>query len=314
MTKSLKLFIDNFNNNNIETFHEEDGKLHVTVKYFSSFLNYFRLKKVLDGIDTSKSVVVDFLQTQFIDDTVMESMWNYEQMFDKNGGHFEVIGLDLHKAESEHPSSLRRALEYVHFVPDSSTLTKRQQLIGDFFSDLNWNFDHANDYHMYFLANFEYFRTRKVDHLYNIGIDTRGVVKFFDIEYSEGAFIAEEELHASMICITTGQNIPTFTLSKVDFYERFHYLGTYKDIKLKTFRDFAQRFSLKGNNIRQIRRFFSDEVILFFESNNYYHIESDGKGGILIMDKERHSGVGEIKAMVDYAIRLEAVISQKAIK
>jgi carbonic anhydrase len=65
--------------------------------------------------------------------------------------------------------------------------------------------------------------------------------------------------------------------------------------------------------LREIRRFFNDDLILFFESNSYYHIESDGIGGILIRDKERINGVGEIKAMVDYAIRLEATINGKKI-
>lgn len=310
LTKSPLLFLKNITTNNIETFYEQDGKLHITVKYFSSFVNFFRLKKVIDAIDPRKEIIVDFLQSSFVDHTVMQSMWDYEQVFDKNGGDFEVVGLDLHNAESEHPSSLRRALEYVHFVPDNSKRTKRQSLIADFCKDIHWEFDHRNEYHMYFLADFDYFRTRQVDHLYNIGNDKKHIFKFFDIEYSEGVFITAENLHASMIYIDTRMKIPKFNLSKVDLYERFHYLGTYKDIKFKSFRDFAQRFSLKGNNLRQIRKFFDEDLVLFFESNNYYHVESDGKGGLLIMDKERHSGVGEIKAIVDYAIRLEAVINR----
>ena len=47
---------------------------------------------------------------------------------------------------------------------------------------------------------------------------------------------------------------------------------------------------------------------MFFESNNYYHVESNGQDGLLIIDKERQSGVGEIKAMMDFVMRLEAVI------
>ncbi|MFT7434980.1 MAG: carbonic anhydrase, partial [Psychromonas sp.] len=289
---------------------EEDGKHHVTVKHFSTFINFFRLKKLLDAIDPAERVVVDFLQSSFIDHTVMENLWDYEQIFDKNDGEFEVIGLDLHNAESSHPFALRRALKYVPFVNTLDIHTKRQKEIGKYIESLGWSFNIENDYHMFFLRHFNYFRTRQVDHLYNKGQDAQKVFRFFDVEYSEGAFILEEQLHASMVYINTGGHVPSFTLDKGDFYERMHYLGGYKEIRFKTFRDFAKRFTLRGENLLGIRRFFSDELILFFESNSYFHIESNGEGGLLIMDKERHSGVGEVKGMVDFAIRLEAIINK----
>lgn len=310
LTRSVSLFFSNLKNNNVTKYLEEDGKQHISVKYFSTFLNFFRLKNVLDGIKPSERVVVDLLDCNFVDHTVMENLWDYEQTFDKNGGEFEVIGLDLHSAESNHPFALRRGLKYVPFVKTPDVQTKRQKEIGSFLESLGWHFSTENDYHMFFLRHFNYFRTRQVDHLYNKASDSNNLFKLFDVEYSEGAFILEEQLHATMLYINTRNKIPAFTLDKGDFYERMHYLGGYKEIKFKTFRDFARRFTLRGENLLGIRRFFSDELILFFESNSYYHIESNGEGGILIMDKERHSGVGEVKALVDFGIRLEAIINK----
>jgi carbonic anhydrase len=310
LTRSFTLFFENIKNNNVDKYIEDDGKQHITVKHFSTFLNFFRLKNTLDAIEPSERVVVDLLQCNFVDHTVMENLWDYEQTFDKNNGEFEVIGLDLHNSESSHPFALRRALKFVPFVNEPDIQTKRQKDISEYLKGLDWYFSTENDYHMFFLRHFNYFRTRQVDHLYNKGHDKKKVFKLFDVEYSEGAFILEEELHATMLYINTRNNIPAFTLDKGDFYERMHYLGGYKEIKFKTFRDFANRFTLRGENLLGIRRFFSDELVLFFESNSYYHIESNGEGGILIMDKERHSGVGEIKAMVDFGIRLEAIINK----
>lgn len=308
LTRGLKLFIDNFLNNNVEVVKEEQNIL-ITIKYFCSFINFYRLKNKLDAIKTNKTVTVNFLQCKFVDHTVMEAMLDYEQTFNKNGGVFELIGLDLHNAESHHPSALRRVLEYAHIVPDEHRTTSRQQLLTKHFSDLNWSFTFKNSYNFYFLKDFKYLETRQIEYVHNIAKNDKMSIKFFDIKYSEGAFIAEEGLHSSMIYINCNKQIPAFTLNKIDLYERLHYLGNFKEIKLKSFKDFAQRFSLRGNNLREIRRFFNDEVILFFESNNYYHIESDGNGGLLIMDKERINSVGEIKTMVDFAIRLEATIN-----
>ncbi len=309
LTKGIRFFIDNFSSNNIEAKFGDDGKAYITVKEFCSFLNFFKLKRLLDRIPTDSAVVVDFLQCKLIDHTVMENMQDYEQRFDKNGGSFGVIGLDLHTAESQHPFALRRLLEYVHMVPEDNQPGNREKSIAHFFENINWEFTPSRDYHLYFLNGFQYFRTRVADHLYNLATDKKNI-RFFEIAYSEGAFIAVEELHASMLYINCEKPVPAFTLSKGDLYERLHYLGGFKEIKLKKFRDFAQRFSLRGSNIRQIRRFFNDEVILFLESNHYYHIESDGEGGILIMEKEKQSDIGEMKAMIDFAIRLEAIINQ----
>lgn len=309
LTKGIRFFIDNFSKNNIEAKFGDDGKAYITVKEFCSFLNFFKLKRLLDRIPADSAVVVDFLQCKLIDHTVMENMQDYEQRFDKNGGSFGVIGLDLHTAESQHPFALRRLLEYVHMVPEDNQPGNREKSIARFFENINWEFTPSHDYHLYFLNGFQYFRTRVADHLYNSATDKKNI-RFFEIAYSEGAFIAEEELHASMLYINCKNPVPAFTLSKGDLYERLHYLGGYKEIKLKKFRDFAQRFSLRGSNIRQIRRFFNDEVILFLESNHYYHLESDGAGGILIMEKEKQSDIGEMKAMIDFAIRLETIINQ----
>ena len=310
LTKDVKIFIQNFKNKNVEKYFEDDGKLHITVRYFSSFLNFFRLKAILDDINPKDKVVVDFLQCKFVDNTVLENLWDYEQVFDKNGGELEVIGLDLHAATTEHPFALRRALKFMPFVKKTDAQTQRQKEISAFMNDIGWNFSMQNDYHMFFLRHFAYFKTRQVDHLYNIGQDNRRIFKLFDIEYTEGAFILEEELHATMLYFNARKKIPAFTLDKGDFYERIQYLSDYREIKFKSFRDFARRFTLRGDNLIGLRRFFTDDLILFFESNNYYHIESNGRGGILIMDKERHSGVGEVKAMVDFSLRLESIINQ----
>lgn len=311
LTKNVRLFFQNIKVQNVSVNEEKDGKVNVKVKHFASFANYFRLKEALDSIEPNKKVVIDMRECLFVDDTVMESLWDYEQIFDEHNGELQVIGLDLHDADSNHPFAFRRALRFVPFMERSeSPLTQRQQGISQYVEDLGWSYNPNNDYHMYFIRNFIYFRLRQVDHIYNLAANPKETIKSFDIEYSEGSFIAEEELHASMVYIRVQPETPAFTLDKGDIYERLHYLGSYPEIKFRIFRDFAERFTLRGGDLRKIRRFFTDELILFFESNTPYHIESNGMGGLLIMDKERHSSVSELKAKVDFAIRLEAIINR----
>ncbi len=315
LTKNVRLFFNNIKNQNVFVRNEADGKINVKVKHFASFVNYFQLKDALDSIDPHKTVVVDMRECAFVDDTVMESLWDYEQIFDKHNGELQVIGLDLHDADSNHPFALRRALRFVPFVERTKApLTQRQQGIARYMQDLGWSYKPDNDYHIYFIRNFVYFQLRQVNHIYNLASNPAETVKSFDVEYSEGSFIAEEGLHASMVYVRVSAETPPFTLDKGDIYEKLNYLSKSPEIKFRNFRDFAERFTLRGNrgNLRRVRRFFTDELILFFESNTPYHIESNGLGGLLIMDKERHASVSELKAKVDFAVRLEAIINRSS--
>lgn len=306
LAKDLSLFFNKINHPNATLSIEEDGNNLIKVEKFSSFLNFFRLKKIIESIDPSEKVVVDLRQCKFVDHTVMENLWDYEQFFDKNNGDFQVIGLDLHNAGTDHPFAFRRALDLVPFVNKiENPLSRRQREVGEYMQVINWNYDTHSNYHMFFLRKFVYFKTRNVDHLYNVSSNPSQNIRLFDIMYFEGAFIAEEELHATMAYIQVKTPPPAFTLDKGDLYESLHYLGSFPEIKIKSYRDFSKRFTLRGNNLRKIRRFFTKDLVLFFESNPYYHIESNGVGGLLIMNKERHASVSEVKAMVDFTTRLE---------
>ena len=92
-------------------FQEQDnGNYYVSVKHFCSFLNFYRLKEKLDAVPENRDVIVDFSLCEFVDHTVMENLNNYRDLFNKRDGHFDVVGLDLHDADSEHPFALRRLL------------------------------------------------------------------------------------------------------------------------------------------------------------------------------------------------------------
>jgi len=81
-----------------------------------------------------------------------------------------------------------------------------------------------------------------------------------------------------------------------------------KDILIKNHDDFSKRFYLLGDNEAGIAKFFDDDVTHFFESNPYYHVESNGTS-LLIFGKERLASVKEIKALFDFGKRLKQVIS-----
>jgi MFS superfamily sulfate permease-like transporter len=92
---------------NVLAYEEEDNTFHVSVKGYSNFLNYSRLKKALDVIPHESKVVVDLSLTEFVDHTVMEHLSEFEENHIRRGGEFDIIGIDSHLASTSHSLSVR---------------------------------------------------------------------------------------------------------------------------------------------------------------------------------------------------------------
>jgi hypothetical protein len=284
---------------------EEDEKYFVSVENFSSFLNYSKLKSKLDQIPESEDVIIDFSRCDFVDHTVMENINSYSESFRRKGGHFEIIGLDGYKSGSSHPFALRK---FVIGKPKDKTitLTKRQKALHKISEDLHWNYTSEYKKEIKELANFGYFKTRQITKVSNILSNEECTL--FDLEFSEGELIAKQNVKVTMMYLELKNDIPQFTLDKEGIFEYIIHFAGFKDIDIDNHPDFSKRFYLSGKNEEKIREFFSDELILFFESNKYYHIESNEKG-VLIFENERLSGIKEIKALADFGLRLKQNIS-----
>lgn len=283
----------------------DSGSYYVSVKHFASFLNFFKLKQKLDIIPEESDVVLDFSLCGFVDHTVMENLHDYQSIFAKRGGNFEVIGLDLHDTESEHPFALRKLIPGYQFV--QKNLTKRQTTLMEVAQDyqLNYAFESIED--VRFLEDFLFFRTKQIQRVYNQLYNDIASFRIFDLTYSEGAFIAKEVVRTTMLHIELEQQLPIFTLDREGFLEKVYAFAGFKDIPIDNHSDFSNRFYLLGEDEESIQKFFTEDLVHFFESNPYYHIESNGHS-LLLFGKERTAGIKEIKAMLDFGKRLKNII------
>ncbi|WP_299210930.1 SulP family inorganic anion transporter [uncultured Dokdonia sp.] len=314
LTKSFTLFIRNVLKPNVLMFREAGGisenSYFVSVKHFCTFLNFYKLKDKLDAISEDTDVVVDFSMCEFVDHTVMENLHNYQELFSKRGGHFEVIGLDMHDTKSEHPFALRRLLPIPNVIKNS--LTRRQIALEELAKDYHLTYDAQKSTKVHFLETFYTFTTKKIEHITNRLSNSENIINTFDITFSEGELITKEIIRTTMLIIKLPNEVPLFTLDKEGLLEKFYSLAVHKDINFKEHSDFSNRFYLLGDNEIAIRSFFTDELIHFFESNPYYHVESNGKQ-LLIFNKERIASIKEIKALLDYGKRLRQVICEEVI-
>ena len=160
---------------------------------------------------------------------------------------------------------------------------------------------------MQFLTDYIFFRTKQINHIYNRLSDIPHDSNIFDVEFSEGEFIAKEVVRTTMMHISVDVDLPQFTLDKEGFLERIYAFAGFKDIPIEGQSDFSSRFYLLGEDENAIREFFKPDLIHFFESNPYYHIESNGKS-LLLFGRERLASLKELKAMLDFGGRLKEVV------
>ena len=305
INKSFSLFARNLLKPNVLMYTEDSGNYYISVKHFCSFLNFYKLKEKLDAVSEENELIVDFSLCEFVDHTVMENLNSYQQLFTKRGGNFEVIGLDLHGADSKHPFALRRVLP----IPSLLTnLTNRQTTIETLAEEFSLNYNAKNDKKVSFLENFMFFKTKQIDHIYNKLSDKNESLNLFDIEFSEGEFIAKEVVRTTMLHIKLKDEITTFTLDREGFLERIYAFAGYKDVPIQNHSDFSKRFYLLGDDSDAVKKFFTDDLVHFFESNPYYHVESNGCS-LLVFGKERLASVKEVKGLLDFGKRLKDVVS-----
>ena len=305
INKNILLFVKNILKPNVLMF-TEDGKYYVSVKNFSSFLNFTKLKSKLNQIPETDEAIVDFSLCDFVDHSVMENMSNYTEAFARKGGDFEVIGLDDSKSGSEHPFALRKILPK-QMIPKKGVLTKRQKNIQKISEEMHYSYDAFSAIEMEELPQFGYFKTRKIDKVSNVLSNDDCTI--FDVQFSEGEMIAKQVIKATMLHIHTQKEVPNFTLDKEGIFEYLYHFAGFKDINLEKHPDFSKRFYLLGKNEAKIRTFFTDELILFLESNKQYHIEAS-KVGLLIFSNERLASVKELKALAYFGASLRKIIEK----
>ena len=217
---------------------------------------------------------------------------------------------DIHEAKTEHPFALRKSLPESSLLNFQVSLTKRQKLLQKLSTILDWDYlaEPLSNYGN--LERFYYFKTKWINYRYNNLESKNKEFLLFDLSYSEGAFIAREDLRSTFLQIKVSNKMPVFALDKENFMTTILQLSGLEDIDFKRYPDFSRRFYLRGEDVKSIRSFFTDDLIYFFESHPAYYLESDGNT-LLIRSKERLASIQEIKQMLAFAEELLKILENK---
>lgn len=308
LSKNFFLFSLNiFKPNVLMYLEEQSGNYYVSVKNFCSFLNFFRLKAKLDQIPETAHAIVDFSLCDFVDHTVMEGIHDYQRSFMRKGGNFETIGFDIHAAETQHPFAVRKTLPVNVLLGLQNYLSNRQKNLEGFAEQLHWDYNPKLNNNPKGLDSFLFFDSKVINYKINSIQKKDRSFSIFDLSFSEGAFITKEDLKATFLLFKTPKKLPVFALDKEDLKTTLYQWAGFDDINFTHYPDFSKRFHLSGNNESAIKELFTPELIYFFESHPFFHIESNGNT-ILIKGKDRLSSLQEIKMMLSFAEDLSRLL------
>lgn len=295
---------------NVVAYEEEDeeDKFHVSVKGYSNFLNYPQLKKALDVIQNEASIIVDFSLAEFIDHTVMENIAEYEENYIRRGGNFEVIGIDTHLTSATHPLATRfKGVK--NGDSGNQPLTSRQKKLKELANGMDWKFDASVSILVRDFNSFHLFRFKTIDRAYNKIIGTiNGLnLSILDIDFHEGELHTKVESQSTVAIINLEKTLPLFTIEREHMLDKLAALAGYDDIDFQKFKQFSNKFHLKGDDEQAVRNFFTPSIVSFLEQKLIYRVESVGNR-LLFMKKDRPLSVDETKEMIAFCKKFSSLL------
>ena len=287
-----------------------DGSYDIKVKGIANFLGILKIDKMVAQIPFGSDVNIDLSETRLVGITYMDYIVDYLKVQKNSGGNVIIKGLDSHVSSSTYNRALKIALNN-QVAKLSQRQIRLQNLANEkdyqYTSQVDWNTTYLNKFHFFEIRSIE----RKSNCLTGTFNDSDISWEIADITFSEGGAFTAETFNTTLMVLKLNKKIPVFTMEKEGVLEKIFdrvmaYTG-YKDIDFEMYPDFSKKFLIMGNKESEIRSFFKDEVIRYFENHQIYHLESNGEA-IVIFDKIKLARTDETIAFIDYGKELATLL------
>ena len=290
-----------------------DGSFNLKISGIANFLGILKVDKLVAQIPSGVNVNIDLSETRLVGMTYMDYLVEYLKIQRATGGKVFITGLDAHVSLSTYNRALKISLSN-----SSSKLSQRQKRLRDLATDKEYQYNSQVDWNTIYLKKFRYFEIRPIERKYNC---LKGTFKdsnvsweIADVTFNEGNAFTAETFNTSLIILNLNKKIPTFTMEKEgvlgNIFDRVMAFTGYKDIDFEMYPDFSKKFLLMGENESEIRSFFTDEIIHFFENHQIYHLESNGES-LIIFDKIKLARTDETIAFIEYGKELASLFNKK---
>jgi len=295
-----------------ELVKKPDGSYDLNVKGIANFLGILKIDKLVGQIPSGADVNIDLSETRLVGMTYMDYIVDYLKIQKDTGGKVIIKGLDSHVSSSSHNRALKISLN-----SSAPKLTPRQSRLQNLANEKDYEYANQVDWNTTYLKNFHFFEIRPIERKANClkgtfkGLDVSWEIT--DVTFNEGAAFTAETFNTTLMVLKLNKKLPVFTMEKEGLVEKLFdrviaYTG-YKDINFEMYPGFSKKFLITGNKESEIRSFFTDEVIRFFENHQIYHLESNGEA-LVIFDKIKLARTDETMAFIDYGRELAALLDE----
>ncbi len=290
-----------------------DGTFDLKIRGIANFLGILKVDKLVTQIPSGADVNIDLSETRLVGMTYMDYLVEYLKAQRATGGKVYITGLDSHVSSSNYNRALKISL-----TGAATKLSQRQKRLRNLATEKDYEFTSKVDWNTIYLKNFHFFEIRPIERKYNClkgnfeDFDTSWEIA--DVTFNEGQAFATETFNTTMMVLKLNKKIPVFTMEKEGvldkLFDRVMAFTGYKDIDFEMYPGFSKKFLLTGTNEKEIRDFFTDDIIRFFENHQIYHLESNGEA-LLIFDKFKLARTDETIAFIDYAQELSELLNSK---
>ena len=289
-----------------------DGSFDLKIRGIANFLGILKIDKLVAQIPSGADVNIDLSETRLVGITYMDFLVEFLKTQRATGGNAFITGLDGHVSSSTYNRALKISL-----TGSAAKLSHRQKRLRNLASERDYEFKSQVDWNTTYLKKFHFFEIRPIERKYNClkgnfeSLDVSWEIA--DITFNEGGAFTAETFNTTMMVLQLNKKIPIFTMEKEGVLEKIFdrvmtYTG-YKDIDFEMYPDFSKKFLIMGNKESEIRSFFTDDVIRFFENHQIYHLESNGEA-LVIFNKIKLARTDETIAFIDYAKELASLLKQ----
>ena len=291
----------------------QDGSFDLKIRGIANFLGILKANKLVAQIPAGADVNIDLSETRLVGITYMDFLVEFLKNQRASGGKAFITGLDAHVSSSTYNRALKISL-----TSSATKLSQRQKRLRNLATERDYQYTSQVDWDTVYLKKFHFFEIRPIERKYNClkgtfeGLDVSWEIA--DVTFNEGQAFTAETFNTTMMVLKLNKKIPVFAMEKEGvlgkIFDRVVALTGYKDINFEMYPGFSKKFLLMGNSETEIRSFFTDEIIRFFENHQIYHLESNGEA-LFIFDKIKLARTDETIAFIDYAEELATLLSGK---
>lgn len=279
-----------------------------------NFLTVPHVQRLVSRAPADQSLVLDFSRCRLIDGVALEVLQQVQERKGKAGGRLELVGLAPLHPLTEHPLALRHRQGHPLDPTRSLRLTPRQARIRDMALHHAWSFRPELDWHCEDLLEFQFFLRRPLLFRTNLmagryeDLDVRW--EAMDLTFDEGVYLAAEEHHVTVQVLHLPREIPVFTMDMASLIgDLLSVAGVCEDFP--RYPDFPRDWLVTGPDHQALRRFFTPQLVAFFQEEEHYHVESTGHS-LLVFRTDRLASARELTTLLHHGEHLARAILTEA--